>query len=61
MKWPFSRKSTTPFSSQSLASLLASVFGLGGATKSGATVSVDTATVSVDSSTAASSSRSQCY
>ena len=43
MKWPFSRKSTTPFSSQSLAKLLASVFGLGGATKSGATVSVETA------------------
>lgn len=40
--WPFERKSTTPFSSSSLAGLLASVFG-GGATKSGASVNTETA------------------
>lgn len=43
MKWPFSRKSTTPFSATTLGALLASAFGAGGATKSGASVSVDTA------------------
>jgi HK97 family phage portal protein len=40
--WPFSRKSTTPFSSAHLAQLLAGVFG-GGATKSGASVNSTTA------------------
>ncbi len=43
--WPFSRKSTgttTPFSSARLAELLAATFG-GGATKSGATVTAETA------------------
>lgn len=42
--WPFSRKSAalTPFSSATLAEMLASVFG-GGATKSGATVTPATA------------------
>lgn len=40
--WPFSRKSTTPFSSARLAQLLAGVFG-GGATKSGASVNSTTA------------------
>lgn len=41
--WPFSRKSaTTPFSSARLAELLAGVFG-GGATKSGASVTSETA------------------
>jgi HK97 family phage portal protein len=40
--WPFSRKSTTPLSSATLADMLASVFG-GGATKSGASVTPVTA------------------
>lgn len=40
--WPFSKKSTTAFSSAHLAHLLASVFG-GGATKSGASVNSTTA------------------
>lgn len=40
--WPFERKSTTPFSSSTLAGLLDSVFG-GGATKSGASVNTETA------------------
>lgn len=41
--WPFQRKSAfVPFSSASLASLLAGVFG-GGATKSGASVNTETA------------------
>jgi HK97 family phage portal protein len=42
MKWPFARKSTTPYSASTLGALLAAAFGMGGATKSGATVSVDT-------------------
>ena len=39
--WPFQRKNSTPFSSSSLAALLAGVFG-GGATKSGASVNTET-------------------
>ncbi len=43
MRWPFARKSaTTPFSAANLAQLLAGVFG-GGATKSGASVTRETA------------------
>lgn len=40
--WPFSRKSLTSFSAEGLGALLAGVFG-GGATKSGATVTVENA------------------
>lgn len=41
--WPFSKKSTTPYSAQTLSALLAAAFGGGGATKSGMTVSPETA------------------
>jgi HK97 family phage portal protein len=41
-RWRLAAKATTPMSSATLAQLLSSVFG-GGATKSGATVNVDTA------------------
>jgi HK97 family phage portal protein len=40
--WPFGRKNTTPMNSATLAQLLASVFG-GGATKSGASVTAESA------------------
>lgn len=39
----FSRKSGTPYSASNLSALLAAAFGAGGATKSGATVTVETA------------------
>ena len=41
--WPFSKKSTTPYSAQTLSALMAAAFGGGGSTKSGLTVTQETA------------------
>lgn len=41
--WPFSKKSATPYSAQTLSALLAAAFGGGGSTKSGLTVTQETA------------------
>lgn len=41
--WPFSKKSATPYSAQTLSALMAAAFGGGGSTKSGLTVTQETA------------------